>query len=122
MFICLFPYPQIVAVLLMVAVGCMAQKEEYREFNYNYEVTDELGNVHSESRSQNNQGVVTGTMLYRLVSGIFRNARYEATPTGGFTITIESNEPGMGNESPASATFDIQEPPAGAYDPPRRRA
>lgn len=114
---------QILAVLLVV-VGCsLAQvlpDESYKPFAYNYEVTDELGNVHSEERAQDANGVVTGTMLYRLISGIFRTARYESTPEGGFTITLDSNEPGMGPESPASATFNIEEPPAGSYDPIRR--
>lgn len=93
----------------------LAQKEDYKDFSYSYEVTDEDGNVHTESRQQDQQGVVSGTMLYRLVTGLFRNARYEATPEGGFTIIIESNEPGLGNESPASATFNIQDGPGRRY-------
>lgn len=96
-----------------------------KPFHYNYEVTDEDGNVHSETRSQDASGKMTGSFLMNLINGLFRRARYEADDTGGFRIVIESNEPGMGSDSPADATFSVQSPPAGIYESrryiPRRR-
>lgn len=88
----------------------------YQPYDYSYSVTDDEGNQQGHSSSQDANGIVTGTMFIQLTNGLFRQVNYVAGGDEGFRLIMESNEPGLGAESPADAEFNIQDPPPGIYE------
>lgn len=89
------------------------------EYKFHYDIEDEFGNRQSRTESRDAEGTVSGTFLYRLITGIFRTARYKADKNG-FRIIIDSNEPGMSRQNPADVLVRLVDPPPGAYNSRRR--
>lgn len=84
-------------------------------YNFNYEARDELGNVHFRQEQGDQSGSVKGSYGYTDNNGLNRVVDY-VSDAGGFKASIQSNEPGVGEDSPADVVLVARPPPAGIQD------
>ncbi|XP_022651747.1 uncharacterized protein LOC111273649 isoform X1 [Varroa jacobsoni] len=88
--------------------------ERPQPYDFGYNIQDEYGNNQFRQESGDANGAVQGTYGYTDAFGIFRRVKYVADHDG-YRLEMKSNEPGTKQESPASAVFQIEDPPQGAY-------
>ncbi|XP_055937199.1 cuticle protein 10.9-like [Argiope bruennichi] len=95
-----------------------AQNYPPKPYAFNYQVTDELGNVHFRRESGDVSGTVTGSYGYMHTNGIYRTVEYVAG-AGGFKAQVKTNEPGvgLGGPGPADVQLSAEPAPPGAYNP-----
>lgn len=79
-----------------------------KPYSFNYEVTDEHGNVHYRREQGDPAGIVTGSYGYMNVNGLYRSVEYMASAEG-FRAKVKTNEPGA--KGPGSADVELQADP-----------
>ncbi|XP_028968223.1 adult-specific rigid cuticular protein 15.7-like [Galendromus occidentalis] len=89
-------------------------KDRPQPYDFGFNIQDEYGNNQFRQETGDANGAVSGTYGYTDAFGIFRRVKYVAD-AAGYRAEVKSNEPGLKQESPASAVFQIDEPPQGAY-------
>lgn len=83
-------------------------------YNFGYDTKDQFGNQHYRKEQSDGSGTIRGTYGYQDTNGLYRIVEYIADATG-FRAKIKSNEPGLGQASPADIALEAQEAPKGAY-------
>ncbi|GFR32222.1 uncharacterized protein TNCT_147081 [Trichonephila clavata] len=86
--------------------------EIFRPFNFGFEFGDGQGMVQHRRESSNNNGEVKGSYGYTDPNGLYRQVEYTAGEDG-YKAVIQSNEPGLTNQSAADANFLVEPPPPG---------
>jgi len=96
--------------------------EQPSPYQFNYSSDD--GESKQERQEQGDEtGAVKGSYSYTDANGLYRTVTYIADANGFRVLSIQSNEPGMGTDSPADVEkMDIQEPPAGIYESKPRKS
>lgn len=84
-----------------------------KPYHFKYNIDDKEGNSQSRYESADGSGTVTGHYSYRLANGIFRRVKYIADGINGFRAYVESNEPGVGDDSPADVMVSVKPAPYG---------
>ncbi|GFQ91660.1 uncharacterized protein TNCT_650981 [Trichonephila clavata] len=93
-----------------------------KPYSFNYQVTDDHGNVHFRREQSDPSGTVSGSYGYMHINGLYRTVEYVANAEG-FKAQVKSNEPGVGvgGPSPADVQLTVEPVPPGvqdAYVPP----
>ncbi|GFY55366.1 uncharacterized protein TNIN_85281 [Trichonephila inaurata madagascariensis] len=93
-----------------------------KPYSFNYQVTDDHGNVHFRREKGDPSGTVSGSYGYMHINGLYRTVEYVANAEG-FKAQVKSNEPGVGvgGPSPADVQLTVEPVPPGvqnAYVPP----
>ncbi|XP_064472905.1 uncharacterized protein LOC135387738 [Ornithodoros turicata] len=86
--------------------------ERAQPFDFGYNIQDEFGNTQFRQEKGDESGAVQGSYGYTDAYGVYRKVNYIADASG-FRADIKSNEPGLKQDNPADAQFNVESPPQG---------
>ncbi|GBM78347.1 hypothetical protein AVEN_27941-1 [Araneus ventricosus] len=84
--------------------------EVYTPYGFGYEFGDGKGMVQHRHESSDINGEVKGSYGYTDPNGLYRSVEYTAG-VDGYRAIVRSNEPGLGSQDTADATFLVEPPP-----------
>ncbi|GFY12732.1 uncharacterized protein TNCV_2449231 [Trichonephila clavipes] len=82
-------------------------------YEFGYESLDKMGTKQHRHESSDPTGAVKGSYGFVDPIGMYRRVEYVAD-VDGYRATIQSNEPGLTSNGPASAAFVVEVPPPAA--------